>query len=396
MLPRPKTVLTVLVGAHVVNDFGSTVLPAFLPAVAEEFDLDYADLGLLSFAFVLLTGVLQPAAGNYADRAGRRRFVLVAGFMVGAGGFLAMAVAPTFWFIVAVSLLCGLGQATYHPQATAFIVNAYPERRGRSLGIHGWGGSIGHFAAPAAVVLMVAWFGWRWAMAAVALPMLGAAVVVRFRLDETAPSPSVTLRGSLTRPLIIAALAFGVVSTVGRSFLVFFVKMLVDEGWSSTSAGVLLTVILVGGAVSQPLGGWAFDRIGGVRVLQIAAAATIVLMGVFAVSSGPVSLVAVAGIAFFEFSLFPVSLAQASQLAPAERTGAATGIVFGVSGVMTALAQPAVGALAEAFDDIRLALAWQMPLALLGLALAFYMNADDGRRPGLRPVAPGDQANPAD
>ena len=233
-------------------------------------------------------------------------------------------------------------------------------------------------------------------MAAVALPMLGAAVVVRFRLDETAPSPSATLRGSLTRPLIIAALAFGVVSTVGRSFLVFFVKMLVDEGWSSTSAGVLLTVILVGGAVSQPLGGWAYDRIGGVRVLQIAAAATIVLMGVFAVSSGPVSLVAVAGIAFFEFSLFPVSLAQASQLAPAERTGAATGIVFGVSGVMTALAQPAVGALAEAFDDIRLALAWQMPLALLGLALAFYMNADDGRRPGSRPVAPRDQANPAD
>ncbi len=77
-------------------------------------------------------------------------------------------------------------------------------------------------------------------------------------------------------------------------------------------------------------------------------------------------------------------------------TGAATGIVFGVSGVLTALAQPAVGALAAAFDDIRLALAWQMPLALLGLALAFSMNADDGRRPGLRPVAPGDQANPAD
>jgi hypothetical protein len=63
---------------------------------------------------------------------------------------------------------------------------------------------------------------------------------------------------------------------------------------------------------------------------------------------------------------------------------------------MTALAQPAVGALAEAFDDIRLALAWQMPLALLGLALAFSMNADDGRRLGSRTAAPHDQANPAD
>lgn len=396
MSPRPRTVLTVLVGAHVVNDFGSTVLPAFLPAVAEEFDLDYADLGLLSFAFVLLTGLLQPAAGNYADRAGRRRFMLVVGFTVGAGGFLAMAMAPTFWFIVAVSLLCGLGQAMYHPQATALIVNAFPERRGRALGIHGWGGSIGHFAAPAAVVLMVAWVGWRWAMAAVALPMFLAALVVRFRLDETQPSPAVTLRGSLTRPLIIAALAFGVVGTVGRSFLVFFVKMLVDEGWSNTSAGVLLTVILVGGAISQPLGGWAYDRIGGVRVLQIAASATIVLVGLFAVSSGALSLVAVAGIAFFQFSLFPVALAQASQLASAERTGAATGVVFGVSGVMTALAQPAVGALAEAFDDIRLALVWQLPLAVLGLGLAFYMKASDTRSVEPFTVAPRDRENPAD
>ena len=98
--------------------------------------------------------------------------------------------------------------------------------------------------------------------------------------------------------------------------------------------------------------------------------AIVVLVAVFAVSDGAVSLMAIAGISFFQFSLFPVGLAQASQLAPATQTGAATGLVFGVSGLMTASAQPVVGAVAEAAGDIRVALAWLLPVAVIGLIMA--------------------------
>lgn len=358
------------VGAHVINDFYATVLPAFLPAVAAEFDLDYAELGVLAFAFTLLTGVLQPVLGNFADRTGRRRWVLVFGFAVAAVGFLAMALAPTFWFIVVVSLLCGLGAATYHPQATAFIIAAYPKRRGRMLGIHGWGGSAGHFLAPAVVVLAVSVFNWRLTMAAIAIPMVITALLLLTTLDETKPSPGVTLFSALSRPLVLVALTFGIVSLIGRSFLNFFVKMLVDEGWAETTAGFLLTVILLGGAIAQPLGGWAYDRIGGRRIFTIATVATAALVALFAVSSGAIALIAIAGIAFFQFSLFPVGLAQASQFVPSSQTGSAAGLVFGITGLMSALAQPAVGALAESVGDIRVALSWLFPLALVGVALA--------------------------
>jgi len=369
----PRSVLLVLVGAHVVNDFYSTVLPAFLPAVAEEFNLDYAELGILSFAFILFTGVLQPVLGNVADRRGRRRWMLIFGFGVGAVGFVAMAAAPTFWFIVGVSLLCGLGGATYHPQAAAFIVDAYPMRRGRMLGIHGWGGSAGHFLAPAVIVLSISAFNWRLAMAAIAVPMIVTAVILRVRLDETPASPSARLRGAVSRPLVLLAVTFGIVSMVGRSFLTFFVKMLVDDGWEETSAGVLLTVVLLVGVVAQPLGGWAFDRVGGRRVFMVATASSAILIAVFALSSGAVSLIAITGIAFFQFSLFPVALAQASRFVSSTQTGGAIGVVFGFSGLMTAAAQPVVGALAEAFDDIRIALAWQLPLALVGVVLARFI-----------------------
>ena len=369
-MPQPRTILIVFVTAHVVNDFYSTVLPAFLPAVANEFDLDYTELGILSFAFTALTGVLPPILSNVADRSGRRRWMLVFGFAVGAVGFMAMAAAPTFWFIVIVSLLAGLGGATYHPQATTYIVSAYPRRPGRMLGIHGWGGSVGHFLAPAVVVLAVAVFDWRLSMVAIAVPLMLTAALLRVKLDEPPPTPSATLRGVINGQLVLVAITFGILSVVGRSFLTFFVKMLVDEGWRETSAGVLLTIVLLVGAVAQPLGGWAFDRIGGRKMFLVASGATAVLVAVFAATSGALALIAVAGIAFFGFSLFPMALALAAQHAPAGQTGAAVGVVFGVFGLMTAAAQPVVGSMAEIAGDIRVALAWLLPLALLGLALA--------------------------
>jgi FSR family fosmidomycin resistance protein-like MFS transporter len=374
--PQPRTVLFIFIGAHTVNDFYATILPAFLPAVASEFDLDYTELGILSFAFTLLTGVLQPTLGNVADRSGKRRWMLVLGFSVAAVGFLAMAVAPTFWFIVAVSLLCGLGAATYHPQATSFLVSAYSGRLGRMLGIHGWGGAVGHFLAPAVAVLAIAAFNWRIAMVVIAIPMVLTAVMLRVKLDEPPPTRSATLRGVITRQLVLVAITFGLFSVVGRSFLTFFVKMLVDEGWAETGAGFLLTMVLLVGAIAQPLGGWAFDRIGGRQVFLVAAGSTVVLVAAFAVTSGAMSLIAVTGIAFFAFSLFPVVLALSSQLAPEGQTGAAVGLVFGISGIMTAAAQPAVGAIAESAGDIRFALAWQLPVALLSFALATRITGD--------------------
>lgn len=358
------------VGAHVVNDFYSTVLPAFLPAVATEFELDYTELGILSFAFAIATGVLQPLLGNLADRQGRRRWMLVFGFLIGAVGFAAMAAAPSFWFIVVVSLLCGLGGATYHPQAAAFIVAASPAQRGRMLGIHGWGGSIGHFLAPGVAVLAIAAIGWRPSMLVIAVPMVLTALVLRRTLTELAPNQAVSMRGVASRSLMMVAITFGLVSAVGRSYLTFFVKMLVDEGWQETEAGILLTIILLVGAFAQPLGGWAFDRVGGRTVFILAAFSTIACIGIFTISSGTVSLVAIAGIAFFQFMLFPVALAQASSLVPLSHTGTATGIVFGVSGLITASAQPVVGVLASSAGDLRVALMWLMPVAVFAAALA--------------------------
>ena len=366
-------ILTVFVSAHVVNDFYVTVLPAFLPALSDEFNLDYGELGILSLTFTLLSGVLQPLLGHRADRHGERRLILSVGFLVGAVGFVAMAAAPSFWFLIAVSLLCGLGGASYHPQATAFIVSRYPDDRGRMLGIHGWGGSVGHFLAPAAVTISVAAFSWRFSMLVIALPLALMALFLRFSLEESEPSSSATLTGVMTKQLIRVAVAFGLLSVVMRSFLTFAVKMLVDEGWTGQGAGLALSSVLLVGTLAQPIGGRIYDRIGGRTVFIYAIVGTILSVACFAVTSGAMSLAAIALISLFGFSLFPVSLAYASQLAGPKQTGAAVGAVFGVSGLMSALAQPVVGTLAEQMGSIRGALSWLIVVALAAFPIAFTL-----------------------
>jgi len=373
----PRAILGTFVGVHVINDFYATVLPAFLPALATEWDLDYTELGLLSFAFTLFTGVLQPLIGHVADKQGKRKLILSFGFFVGGTGFLLMAVAPSFWFITVVSLLCGLGAAAYHPQATAFVVNAYPEDRGRMLGIHGWGESVGHFLAPAIATVAIAALDWRWAMVIVAIPIIGAGIGLWVYLPESNPNPEAFLRGALGRPIIMAALAFGLLNTVLYSFVTFVVKMLVDEGWTDVRAGATLTAMLFIGVVAQPVGGRIYDRFGGRRLFVCANFGTICSVLIFSQTSGAASLIAVTAIATFGFGLFPVSLAIASKIGGDSRTGFTVGVVFGVSGLLGATARPLVGALAEALGDIRLALGWTVILAIAALPFAMQLEREE-------------------
>lgn len=359
-------------GAHLVNDFNALMLPAFLPAMTDEFGLSYLQLGILSLSFTILSGLLQVFAGHHADRYGRRRRALVAGFVITAVGFVGMGLSPTYVILVAASLLCGLGASTYHPQATAILVEAFPNERGRIMGIHGWGGSVGNFIAPLGVALLVTAFGWRPALYLLAVPSLVVAVVMRQRVAESAPNPAARLRGGISGEVWLLAVTFALLSMVIRGFLTFLPTFLVDRGSSLSEAGLLTTLIMVVGLVAQPVGGTMFDRHGGRTVFFVAGVATTLSLGLFAVTSGWLMLVAVAAVAFFVFSMFPVSLAMGSELSGVERTGIGVGVVFGVSGLSGAAVQPLVGAVADQ-TSLHVGLSLLIVAALASALLALWL-----------------------
>lgn len=362
-------------GAHLVNDFNALMLPAFLPAITDEFGLSYLELGILSLAFTILSGLLQVFAGHYADRYGRRRRALVFGFAVTAVGFVGMGLSPTYGILVAASLLCGLGASTYHPQATATLVQAYPRDRGRTMGIHGWGGSVGAFIAPLGVALLVTAFGWRTGLFLLAGPSVIVALLLRRGVAESTPKPEARLRGGITRDVWMLAITFALLSMVIRGFLTFLPTFLVERGSTLSEAGLLTTFILVVGLVAQPLGGMMFDRLDGRRVFFVACVGTTASLLLFAASSGLLLLFSIAAVAFFVFSMFPVSLAMGSELSGVERTGIGVGIIFGVSGLSGAVVQPIVGAIADR-SSLHVGLSVLVVVAALAAVLSLKLPSE--------------------
>ena len=120
----------------------------------------------------------------------------------------------------------------------------------------------------------------------------------------------------------------------------------------------LITAVQIAGCLRSP-GAMAVEHFARERIE----------MQQLAVTDGALALMALAGMEFFAFAVFPVGLALASKLG-AGQTGAAAGVVFGVSGLMTAACQPLVGALGESLGDIREALGWVFPVALVAVLLA--------------------------
>ncbi len=139
-VPSPKTLLlSGLTTGHMVNDFYSMVLPPLIPALIPVFGLSYFQIGLLSFCFYILSGILQPTIGFWSDKYAVRKKIIIAGFLINGLGVMAIGLAPTYPLVLLASLLCGLGAATFHPQSTNFLSRAFPDTKGRAMGIHGWG-----------------------------------------------------------------------------------------------------------------------------------------------------------------------------------------------------------------------------------------------------------------
>jgi MFS family permease len=128
---------------------------------SREFGLNKTEIGLVFSAFAYPYLVFQIVGGWISDRLGARRTLIVCGAIWGgatvltgmAGGLASMLVAR---------LLLGFGEGATFPAATAAMSRWVPKsRRGYAQGITHAAARIGNAVAPAAIVLIMAKYGWR-------------------------------------------------------------------------------------------------------------------------------------------------------------------------------------------------------------------------------------------
>lgn len=358
--------------AHGVNDFYATLLPFLLPTLIDTFGLDFAGAGFLAFATSFFSNSLQPIVGHFADKWQRRKAVIVTGYLIFVCGLIIAANARSYPILLFAFLIYGLGQTTYHPQATNFITKTFAAAKGRAMGIHGIGGSLGNFTAPLLVTYLLTVLSLQLSLYLLIIPAVIVAGILAFSLDDMKRDGGHIGRFTITRELVLLSMTFGLPFMLFRGFLTFLPKYLVDSGSTLTEAGRISALMLLVGFVAQPLGGTLYDRFGGRKVFATAALLAGSALWLFLQGAWPSPLLYIILIGGAVTATFPVALATSSAAAVDDNVGMSVGVMFGISGIMSSITPALVGRIAD-LTSLEAAFQWLIVFAAAGFLMSFTL-----------------------
>src|SRR4051812_25458742 len=123
-----RRAMLLLSGGHLATDFANGALPALLPYFKERFALSYTLAALLMLASAASSSVIQPLFGLWSDARGAL-WLAPAGVAVAGAGIALAADAPSYWLVVVLVLVSGIGVAAFHPEGSKFAAYVSGRRR---------------------------------------------------------------------------------------------------------------------------------------------------------------------------------------------------------------------------------------------------------------------------
>jgi len=302
-------------GSHLVNHAYFLLLPPVFGPLRTELGLTDAQLGVALGLVGAVVTALQLPFGSLSDSRGRTP-VLAISLTFGAIGAALTATAQSYAWLLAASVVTGVGIAGHHPAHYPLIGAATtPDTRGRAYSVHGFTGAIG-FAAPPAIVATAATLGvgWRVAIGAIAVVggLYGVACLLAFDryVDEEITHPSGgadraadagtdgslaarlygELRTVLASPPIVALTVLWFLTSAAGWGIKQYTATLLSTGYRlpDATANFAVSAMLAVGAVVIFLGGWLTDRHSPGPVLVGGYAALVAVAGLLALGSLPV------------------------------------------------------------------------------------------------------------
>lgn len=273
--------------AHFVSHYYIILLAPLMPFVRAEYGVSYTEIGFAFAAFNVVSALLQTPAGFLVDRLGARA-LLIGGLIVGAAAFIATGLVHSFWFLVAMFALAGVGNTVYHPADYAMLSQHVPAKHiGQAFSVHTFAGLLGSAVAPVTLLLMQDVWGWRGAfIAAGILGLVTAALLAAIGSGPAEPAaaypPAAAENGSawgllLSPPILLNLVFFMLIAITNSGVLNYSVVALgVLHGTPVTTANTALTAYLLLSAIGVLAGGVLVARTsrhGVVTALGLAATA---------------------------------------------------------------------------------------------------------------------------
>ncbi len=360
---RTARIFALVGAAHTMSHIYLLALPPMYPLLKAEFDVSYAALGLLVTLLNVATGFTQVPVGFLVDRVGARK-VLIAGLTTIALCIGAIGFAASYWMVLPLMVLAGVGNSVFHPADYAILsASVDKEKRGRAFSFHLLTGNLGFMTAPSLMIGLAALWGWRGALIAVAA--LGLMVVLAIVLfghvlqtrppddapEDAAKPPSGDIRSGvgtlISPPVVMMFLFFMLLAAASSGVQTFSVTALVDRhGVGLGAASAALTAFLAASFIGVAVGGYVADSLRRPLPLICAgllmAAAMILLVGL--VSLPVVLMVGVMAVAgFASGSIRPARDLMVSAVTPEGSTGKVFGFVSTGLNVGGAIAPVSLG-----------------------------------------------------
>jgi MFS family permease len=274
-------VLLVTTAAQMVVAMSNIVLSTIAPKVAESLGVAPVLVGYhvgLTFGAAAVASVY---GGIVVLRVGAARTTQIS--MVSSAIGLALLALPHVGFIALGSLFVGTGMGFAAPAASFLLArHTPPERRNLFFSIKQTGVPLGGVVVALAAPVLAVTVDWRWSLAMIAAVAVATLVLterarVAWDSDQrpvgslkSAPFGGVPLvwRQQALRWVALVAVLFSSIQRIVLSFTVVY--LVAEAGYGLVEAGIMLSVVQVGGATSRIPWGWLADRMkSGLAVLTL-------------------------------------------------------------------------------------------------------------------------------
>ena len=373
--------LVVTTGAILMTSVDGGILPAVLPAISEEFDLNAQQGGLINSAFfgALIVGAI--VFGIIADRIGtgfRRTWTWNIAMALGIlGGLLTFGFTGGFVALLLWRIPMGLSRGGSEPVNVALVSEWWPkEHRGFALGVHHTGFPLGQFLTGALIAAVLGVAGWREAF--LLIPLLGIPImviqaVIGTRKNQVKVYDWIDANG-LTRPLpeLSTRLSGGVLAPVKEALknpnvrwsvvlvflflwgeagaVTFLTTQFVQNGMGQGQAALIAGASGLTGWIGQIVWGTVSDHVGrkfSIAFLIVGWAAALLAMIFIAGPASAWLILLFWGL--FRNAPFPVVYALLIDSVP-KAAGTAMGIMIGLAlGVSGVFASIVAGSIIDAY-----------------------------------------------
>ena len=394
----PKVVYKVLAAisvCHLLNDMMSSLLPAIYPLLKSSFNLNFAQVGLITLTYQTTASLLQPLIGFYTDKR-PRPFSLPVGMGATLIGLLLLAAARTFPALLVAAALVGTGSSVFHPESSRVARMASGGQHGLAQSIFQVGGNAGLSLGPLLAAFIVlprgqdslAWFS----LAALAGMILLTGVSAwaknhaeswkKFSAKHDIDKPPDLSTGRITASIaILMALLFSKFVYLA-SLTSYYTFYLINKFQMSVeSAQVHLFVFLGAVALGTLVGGPVGDRIGRKSVIWCSILGVLPFTLLLPYANLFWTEILSVAIGLILASAFSVIVVYAQELVPG-KVGMISGLCFGFAFGMAGLGAAVLGWLADC-TSINFVYQVCSYLPAVGLLAAFLPNIE---RPRLRTI----------